>query len=86
MVLGALGDKEFTSEKLDAIAKTGATVVGWNQKHITAKEIKMIHDRGYKAWVYTVDDVERAKELIDSGIDGIISNRPAAMLKLRKGL
>jgi glycerophosphoryl diester phosphodiesterase len=84
IVLGALGDKELTAAKLDQIAKTGATVVGWNQKHVTAREIEMIHARGYKAWVYTVDDEARAKELIAAGIDGIISNRPAKMLDVRR--
>jgi glycerophosphoryl diester phosphodiesterase len=83
LLLGALGDKELKPEQLDQIAKTGASVVGWNQKYIHKADIDLIHARGYKSWVYTVDDSARAKELIDAGIDGIISNRPAAMLEVR---
>jgi glycerophosphoryl diester phosphodiesterase len=85
LLLGALGDKDLKPEQLDQIAKTGAQVVGWNQKHITKADIDLIHKRGYKAWVYTVDDPARAKELIEAGIDGIISNRPAKMLEVRRG-
>ena len=79
LVLGALGHQELTPEKLDQIAKTGATVVGWQDKHTTAEAIKAIHDRGWKAWVWTVDDPQRAVELVQAGIDGVITNRPAAI-------
>jgi glycerophosphoryl diester phosphodiesterase len=85
LLLGALGDKELRPEQFDQIKKTGASVVGWNQKHISKAHIDLIHQRGYKAWVYTVDDPARAKELIEAGIDGIISNRPAKMLEVRRG-
>jgi glycerophosphoryl diester phosphodiesterase len=84
LLLGALGDKELKPEQLDQIAKTGASVVGWNQKYIHKADIDLIHARGYKSWVYTVDDPARAKELITAGIDGIISNRPAKMLEVRR--
>ena len=83
ILLGALGKEEVTEERLDQIAKTGAKVVGWNQKDITKRDIDLIHKRGFKAWVYTVDEPARAKELIAAGIDGIISNRPAVMLQVR---
>jgi glycerophosphoryl diester phosphodiesterase len=83
VALAALGNKELTTEKLDAIAKTGARVVGWDQKEIGPAQIELIHARGWKAWVYTVDDPARAKELIAAGIDGLITNVPAALLRLK---
>lgn len=82
LVLGALGGKELTSERLDEIAKTGATVVGWQDKHINAAEIDAIHARGWKAWVWTVDDPERVEQLVRAGIDGIITNSPAGIRKV----
>ena len=77
LALGALGDKECTAEKLDRVARTGASVVGWENKYTTADTIRQIHDRGYKAWVWTVDDPQRAIELVGAKVDGIITNRPA---------
>ena len=56
LVIAALGHKEVTPEKLDQIAKTGARIVGWEDKHTNASTIAAIHDRGWKAWVWTVDD------------------------------
>ncbi len=82
LVLGALGHKEVTTEKLDQIAKTGATVVGWQDQYTSAETIKAIHDRGWKAWVWTVDSPERAVALVQAGIDGIITNRPAEIRRV----
>lgn len=86
ILYGALGDKEMTEARLDQIAKTGAKIVGWNHKHVTQREIDMVHARGLKAWVYTVDEPARAKQLIAAGIDGIISNKPGTMVELRNQL
>ncbi len=84
VVLAALGGKEFTPEKLREIGPTGANIVAWDHKAIHAAEIQQIHAAGYKAWVYTVDDPARAKELIAAGIDGIITNVPAKLQPLVK--
>ncbi len=80
LVLAALGSKELTDSKLKDAERTGASIIAWNQKHIGRQDINAIHRRGLKAWVYTVNDVQRARELIDWGIDGIITDVPATML------
>jgi glycerophosphoryl diester phosphodiesterase len=77
LVIAALGHQEFTTEKLDDIARTGARVIAWQNKYTTASTIQAIHDRGYRAWVWTVDDPQRVSELVQAKIDGIITNRPA---------
>jgi glycerophosphoryl diester phosphodiesterase len=82
LVLGALGEKELTSERLDEIAKSGATVVGWHDEHLDAAGIHAIHARGWKAWVWTVDEPQRAAQLVQAGIDGIITNYPAQIRKV----
>lgn len=79
VVLGALGDKQATTEKLDQAQKLGAAVVGWDAKTLDAATIAAIHARGMKAWAWTVDDPDRARELIAAGLDGLISNVPATM-------
>lgn len=81
LVLGALGTNELTPSRLDEIAQTGAAAVGWNDKFTSGESIKAIHDRGWKAWVYTVDDPARALQLVQAGADGIITNRPAEIRK-----
>ncbi len=79
LVLGALGHKELTPKRIAALSKTGASVVGWQDKYTTPEPIAAIHDQGCKAWVWTVDDPARAVELVQAGADGIITNRPTAI-------
>ena len=80
--LGALGEKDLTAPQLDRIQSLGASFVGWNNEHLTESYIDAIHERGLKAFVWTVDDPARAEQLIDFGIDAITSNVPAVVKKV----
>jgi glycerophosphoryl diester phosphodiesterase len=82
LTLAALGTGDMTAERLDELQKTGARVAAWNHKNITAAEIAAIHDRGLKAWCFTVDSPERAQELVAAGIDAIITNVPAQIQRV----
>lgn len=82
LVLAALGGGPITAQRLDDLEETGADIVAWHHALMTPTAIKAIHDRGLKAWVYTVDDPDRGRALIQQGIDGIITNKPATMLRL----
>jgi glycerophosphoryl diester phosphodiesterase len=84
LVLGTLSNKPPSLDQLQAAAATGADVIVWNQEKIGPTQIKQIHQLGKRAWVYTVDEPARARALISAGIDGIITNVPAEMLKLRQ--
>lgn len=83
LVLAALGSKPLNEARLENAARTGAQIIAWDHKEIMRPQIEAIHARGLKAWVYTVDDPARAKQLISAGIDGIITNVPEEMLRLR---
>jgi glycerophosphoryl diester phosphodiesterase len=76
LTLVALGEGALSEKELDAIARTGARIVGWNYNDVGRPEIEAIHHRGWKAWVYTVNDPARARKLVEAGIDGIITDSP----------
>jgi glycerophosphoryl diester phosphodiesterase len=44
---------------------------------ITPEFIKNVAAAGLKTYVWTVDDVEAARKMIELGVDGIATNRPA---------
>ncbi len=93
-VLGALGPasllpdgrkpsdfpKDLNAAWLDELKKTGAKVAVWSQK-VSDDAVRLAHERGLKVWVYTVDDLEGANELLAMGVDGLITNNPSRMWK-----
>ena len=93
-VLGALGPparlsdgskpngmtKELSAEWLTELQKTGAKVAVWSQK-MSKAAVQLAHRRGLKVWVYTIDDPTVADEMLDLGVDGIISNNPSVIWK-----
>jgi glycerophosphoryl diester phosphodiesterase len=83
LALGTLSGKPANLDQLRAAAATGADLIVWDHKKIDREQINQIHELGKKAWVYTVDDPQRAAQLIAYGIDGIITNKPAEMLQVR---
>ncbi len=82
LVLGALGKDKLHDKQLEDAEKLGASIVVWNHKHIAQRDIQRIHDRGFRAWAYTVNDQTTAKELTTYGVDGIITDRPREMQQL----
>ena len=92
-VLGALGppgtkngkkltdaEKALNPEWLDEIKGTGARAAVWN-KQVDAAAVKAAHERGLKVWVYTINDVATAQQLLAAGVDGIITDNPAIIWK-----
>ncbi|MDX1948376.1 MAG: glycerophosphodiester phosphodiesterase family protein [Pirellulaceae bacterium] len=83
LVLGTLSGKPPSDEQIDAAAATGADLIVWNHEKLGPAQIERIHGHGKKAWVYTVDQPSRARALLAAGIDGIITNRPAEIIRVR---
>ena len=94
-VLGALGPPDLPSGEeisgsegglsvkwVDQLAATGARVIVWN-RWVTSEAISYAHQRGYRVWIYTVNDPGEAARLRSLGVDGFISDDP---VKLRSGL
>jgi glycerophosphoryl diester phosphodiesterase len=81
LVLGALGNEQVTEAKLAEIAASGARVVGWNAQDLRAEDVDAIHQRGMKVWVYTVNEPADAKQLVDLGVDGIITDDPGRLIR-----
>jgi glycerophosphoryl diester phosphodiesterase len=79
VVLGALGTKELRPDQLEEAARIGASVIGWDDAHVTSELVERIHKRGLRLWVWTVDDVGRARQLVSWGADALITNVPSTM-------
>jgi glycerophosphoryl diester phosphodiesterase len=82
LLLGALGTDRLSKDHLTTANMFAVSVIGWDNKFVTAEHIELVHSRGLKAWVWTVDDPARAANLVAWGVDGLISNVPSKMQPL----
>ena len=46
---------------------------------VTEAFVRTAHDLGLAVHVWTIDDAETMKELLDQGVDGIVTNRPRVL-------
>ncbi len=46
---------------------------------VSSEIVRVIHDEGRLVWVWTVDEPEKARDLVEMNVDGIITNDPRAM-------
>lgn len=73
-------EKMLSAAYLDEVQAVGVRLVGWN-KMVSREAVQEAHRRGLKVWIYTIDDPAVAREMLDFGVDGIITNNPAIIWK-----
>ena len=66
---------------LDLGRDLGSTTLSIGQYGLKQDAIRLVHDHGFAAWVWTVDDPERAGELASWGVDSLCTDEPAIMLR-----
>lgn len=92
-VLGALGPlgsrngKELSSAEkvldkswLDEVKAIGARVAVWNNQ-ITRQAVDYAHETGLKVWVYTINEPSAVNQMLDLGVDGIITDNTSILWK-----
>lgn len=61
------------------LKEVGASSLHLDKDFVTQENVKAVKNAGYKYLVYTVNDADRAKQLLDWGVDGIITDFPDRM-------
>lgn len=74
-----LKPEDVTEELIDRI---DTPMVTWHYSMLTRENVRMLKERGIKAFAWTVDDLDLMRDLISLGVDGIISGRPDLFSKL----
>lgn len=77
LVLGALGEDALDDAYLAKAKEFGAGFLGWNERDLTAENVRRARRAGLAVWTWTVDDPERAHQLASFGVSAITSNCPA---------
>lgn len=61
-------------------------VLSVHESMVDARYLRKMHRRGYRVFAWTVDDPARMRELIELGVDGIITDRPDLLLEVAAGV
>jgi len=56
-----------------------------DHQRATPRYVKRMKRKGYRVFTWTVNDAERARELVEMGVDGIITDRPDQLLEVVAG-
>lgn len=80
----SLGREEHLPAYLRRLDEGSApSVISIAHRLLTEQRLRELHDRGVTTLCWTVDQPSRARQLVDWGADGIISNSPALLRGLR---
>ncbi|MCA9437557.1 MAG: hypothetical protein KC978_17370 [Candidatus Omnitrophica bacterium] len=79
--LAALSGKEVTEEKLNDIQRLGIDIAVWRHSDLTPQNFPMFAKHGLEVWVYTVDEPADWKRMVDLGVTGLITDKPAELRK-----
>ncbi len=69
------------ARSIRAFARRGAFhAVHLERRLASPDRIRLLHDRGLRVGVWTVDDPREARDLFEVGVDWIVTDWPAAMV------
>ena len=71
------------SEEAIALAQEiGATQLNLLDQAVDADIVRFLQDLGIESWIWTVNDPERARTLVEWGVTGLCTDDPATLLRL----
>jgi glycerophosphoryl diester phosphodiesterase len=63
------------------VAQCGASVLSLSHYAVNSTLIYEVRRRGVALWTWTVDDPQRMREVVECGVDGIITNFPDRFIR-----
>ena len=78
---GLLIETDVKHKAIDQALELGCCQIGWMNELANKEMIKATQTAQLNISVWTVNDIERAKELRDSGVQGLITDYPKLMLQ-----
>lgn len=78
-------EQRASSTPSEVLRETGADGFNLADSEVTPEIVRECRAAGAPVAVYTVDDVERMRELVEMGVAAIFTNRPDRMIRLLAG-
>ena len=73
-------EKALSPKWNQAVKELGARAIVWNRQ-ASKEAVEDAHKQGLKVWVYTINDPQLARDLLNAGVDGIITDNPAIIFR-----
>jgi glycerophosphoryl diester phosphodiesterase len=73
-------EKALSPKWNQTVKELGARAIVWNRQ-VSKEAVEDAHKQGLKVWVYTINDPQLARELLHTGVDGIITDNPATIFR-----
>lgn len=73
------GNTDNISEIINNAVEGGMDGLDLAWQEMTAEKVKLIKDAGLELYVWTVDDIEVARQMKEYGVDGLTTNNPEIM-------
>lgn len=84
--LGGVDIDDFNGNAARAIRAVGGAIWSPFHREVSAESIRQARQLGLKVMVWTVNDPARMLELIEMGVDGIITDYPDRLREVLRGL
>lgn len=78
---GFLIEEDIKAQAIEIAQKLGCCHIGWMDQLATHEMLKLSQQAQLNISVWTVNNVERAKQLRDEGVQGLITDYPKLMLE-----
>lgn len=78
---GLLIENDIQHQAIEQAVELGCCQIGWMNQLATKQIIQATQNANLGVSVWTVNDIQRAQELFDLGINGLITDYPKKMLK-----
>ena len=79
LLIGANAAEKPYAQGIEYVHKTaevGASTLSLSHPAVTPELARAVRERGVNLWTWTIDDVDRMREVLDCGVEGITSNYP----------
>lgn len=77
---GFLIEEDIKAQAIEIAQKLGCCHIGWMDQLATHDMLQLSQQAQLNISVWTVNDIDRAKQLKDEGIQGLITDYPKQML------
>ncbi len=71
-------------EILERVLPSGADIIQYEHEHLSADIVRVLRSAGFAVWAWTVNARDDMIRLIDWGVDGILTDHPERLLRLRR--